>query len=162
MAEFLSDSDIGALLQEPKVLPDNFLLAVQPRQKTGHTEAEVMLQGGGGNLFQVRVRQSISNPFDFSVILLVLVETRSGWFRLRRYNGNSHEHTNRIERGARLRGFHIHQATARYQLLGANEDGFAEPTSRYADVHSALQCLVSDCNCVGGSGMMDLLPFGTS
>jgi hypothetical protein len=41
--------------------------------------------------------------------------------------------------------FHIHEATERYQALGAQEDGFASPTDRYGDLMQALDCLFSDC-----------------
>ena len=41
--------------------------------------------------------------------------------------------------------FHIHKATERYQLLGEDEDKYAEPTNCFFDFHSALQCLLNDC-----------------
>jgi len=41
--------------------------------------------------------------------------------------------------------FHIHQATERYQDIGSREDAFAEPTDRYADLQSALRCLLTEC-----------------
>lgn len=40
--------------------------------------------------------------------------------------------------------FHIHIATERYQEIGTREDAYAEPTDRYGDFHSALQCLIDD------------------
>lgn len=68
-------------------------------------------------------------------------------FRLRRYNGKSHEHTHRIE-GLTLYDFHIHLATKRYQARGLREDSYAEPTERYSDLRSAIRCLLSDCGFV--------------
>ena len=65
-------------------------------------------------------------------------------FRLRRYNGKSHEHTNTLE-GKTLYGFHIHTATERYQESGLREDTFAELSDQYADFHGARQCMIKDC-----------------
>ena len=65
-------------------------------------------------------------------------------FRLRRYNGKSHEHSNTIE-SQTLYDFHIHHATERYQLSGLREDTFAEPTNRYGDLHGAIGCMIEDC-----------------
>lgn len=59
-------------------------------------------------------------------------------------NGKSHEHTNLIE-GEIFYDFHIHQATQRYQEIGAREDTFAEPSNRFADFQQALKCLFNDC-----------------
>lgn len=69
----------------------------------------------------------------------------NGLFRLRRYNGKSHEHTNHLE-GESFYDFHIHSATERYQVIGTREDAFAEPTDRYGDFRAALRCLIQDAN----------------
>lgn len=82
---------------------------------------------------------------DFSVIVAVRVPQSNRLFRLRRYNGKSHEHTNHIE-GLTFYDFHIHFATERYQEIGAREDTFAEPTDRYSDINGALACLMADAN----------------
>ena len=82
---------------------------------------------------------------DFSVILAVRVPGSSQLFRLRRYNGKSQEHSNRIE-GVEFYDFHIHVATERYQEFGTREDAYAEPTDRYGDYSGALQCLIADAN----------------
>jgi hypothetical protein len=66
-------------------------------------------------------------------------------FRLRRYNGKSHEHTNPIEKQT-FYDFHIHTATERYQDLGAREDSFAEPTHRFSSIEEAVDCFLDDCN----------------
>lgn len=57
--------------------------------------------------------------------------------RLRRHNGSSHRHTNRLE-GRVVRGFHVHLATERYQLAGLKEDDYAEATSNYGDLAVAI------------------------
>jgi hypothetical protein len=63
---------------------------------------------------------------------------------LRRYNGKSHEHTNLIE-GGTFYDYHIHQATERYQQIGASEDTYAESTNRFSDFHKAISCMINDC-----------------
>lgn len=99
------------------------------------------------------------NQLDFSAILAVRLPKANTVFRLRRYNGRSHEHTNRIE-GQRFYGFHIHLATERYQALGMDEEAYAEPTERFCDFESAVQCLVDDCACeFYRDPSMSVLPF---
>ena len=67
--------------------------------------------------------------------------------RLRRYNGKSHQHSNKIEKET-FYDFHIHQATERYQVSGFDEDGYAAISKEFADIQSALNCLVKDCSIV--------------
>jgi hypothetical protein len=144
MAVQLTDSEIGSLLTEQKPLPADYQSRLQLRAKTGHKERELDITGAGGSEFQIIVRQSVFNPLDFSVILGYSIPKSSVLFRLRRYNGRSHEHTNRIE-GITFYDFHIHTATERYQELGCAEEHYAETTNRYADLSGALQCLLQDC-----------------
>ena len=99
---------------------------------------------GYGNEFRLVLRQSSLNPLDFSLILAVCPKDTNQVFRLRRYNGKSHEHTNHIEANT-FYDFHIHTATERYQELGTREDAYAEPTNRFSDFHSALRCVLADC-----------------
>ena len=97
MAVQLTDLEIGSLLAEQKPLPADYQSRLQLRAKTGHKERELDITGAGGSEFQIIVRQSVFNPLDFSVILGYSIPKSSVLFRLRRYNGRSHEHTNRIE-----------------------------------------------------------------
>jgi hypothetical protein len=140
----LSDPDITALLAEPKPLPDDYQSRLQLRPKSGHKERELDVIGAGGSDFQMIIRQSLFNPLDFSVILGYLMPGSNVLFRLRRYNGRSHEHTNRIE-GNTFYEFHIHTATERYQVAGYAEDHYAETTDRFADLSGAIQCMLQDC-----------------
>lgn len=103
------------------------------------------MQGIEGSRFIVIVRQAEANPLDFSVILACYPGKSNERFRLRRYNGKSHTHSNKLEREGPFYDFHIHQATERYQDAGFKEDAYATPTDRYADFHQALNCLVADC-----------------
>ncbi len=144
MGAIYSDAEILALINEIKVLPDNFRDRIILRPKRGHMERELAVNGNNGNEFRIILRQSITNPIDFSTILVWLPPKSMTGFRLRRYNGRSHEHTNILESN-RFYDFHVHQATERYQQSGLREDSFAEPTDRYQDYNSAISCLIKEC-----------------
>ena len=142
MAVTYSDREIASLVQERKPLPTN---QISLRTKRGHEEQHLDLVGETGNKFRLILRQNSINPLDFSIILAVQIPQSNQLFRLRRYNGKSHAHTNRIENET-FYDFHIHFATDRYQQIGAREDTYATPTDRYADFHGALCCLIADAN----------------
>ena len=144
MAGIISDQEIENLLQEPKILPGDYHQRIQVRPKRGHKERELDIKGGSGNDFRLILRQSTFNALGFSIILAFRPAKSNVIFRLRRYNGKSHEHTNLIE-DVSFYEYHIHQATERYQLLGAREDSYAEPTDRFSDFHQAVSCLMEDC-----------------
>jgi len=144
MVKSFTDAEIEQLLLERKDLPEDYLIRMRLRPKRGHKERDVDVVGEKGNKFLVILRQSLSNIFDFSVILAYCPKGTNDVFRLRRYNGKSHQHTNGIEHTT-FYDFHIHRATERYQDLGSREDAFAEPTSRFSDFDSALSCMLHDC-----------------
>ncbi len=144
MAIEYSDQDIQALVEERKPLPTDVRKRIELRAKRGHRERELDVKGANGNVFRVIVRQSMSNAIDFSIILAYCPKETNRIFRLRRYNGSSHEHTNKIER-TRFSGFHVHMATQRYQELGGDEDSYAERTVRFSDLNGALQSMLDDC-----------------
>ncbi len=145
MADILSDADIQRLTVETKFLSESFQEQMRLKPKRGHKEAELSVSGADGSSFKLILRQSNFNPLDFSVILGYEIPKTNVLFRLCRYNGSSHWHTNKIE-GDRFFGYHIHLATQRYQQSGLDPDGFAEPTQRYADLHDAVQCALTDCH----------------
>lgn len=147
MPNVLNDIEIEKLVDEQKLLPDNYQNHLKMKAKRGHKESEIDVHGVNGSEFRVLLRHSSIDSFDFSVILGYLVPKTNVLFRLRRYNGRSHEHSNRLEK-EKIYGFHIHQATERYQLSGLREDEYATGTNRYSDIHSAFQCMLSDCNFV--------------
>jgi hypothetical protein len=140
----LTDAQIAELLHEHKQLPEHYRRLLSPRTKRGHRQSELDVDGKSGSRFRLIVRQSEFDPLDFSVILAYYVPRTNVLFRLRRYNGKSTKHTNRIE-GTSFYDFHVHMATERYQMQGFDEDAYAEPTGRYSDLRSALGCLVKDC-----------------
>jgi hypothetical protein len=144
MAATFSDEDLSHLIQERKPLPDDYRTRIQVRPKLGHKERELDIKGSDGGDYRLILRQSIPNPLDFSIILAYRPPKSSQLFRLRRYNGKSHEHTNPIE-GEAFYDFHIHQATERYQEIGAREDTYAKATDRFADFRQAITCMLKDC-----------------
>jgi len=144
MGAILSDDDIAHLLAEKKPLPDDYRSKTQVRPKRGHKERELDVKGVNGSDFRLILRQSLINPLDFSIILVYRPPKSNQLFRLRRYNGKSHEHTNFIE-GGTFYDFHIHEATERYQEIGAREDTYAQPTTRFSDFHQAVSCMFKDC-----------------
>lgn len=153
-----TDDEIESMIRERKPLPENYRSCVQLRNKRGHKERELDVTGEKGMQYHLILRQSDFNPLDFSIILAVSSADSNQLFRLRRYNGKSHEHTNQLE-DETFYGFHIHQATERYQESGAREDAFAKSTDRYADFHSALRCMLDDCGFEANQDEQQLL-FG--
>ena len=145
MAITYLEPEIMALVQERTPLPADWRKRTQPRPKHGHDEQHLNLRGDAGSQFRLILRRSKLNQLDFSVILAVRVPQSGRLFRLCRYNGKSHEHTNHIE-DETFYDFHIHLATERYQQRGTREDAYAKPTNRYDDFSSALRCLIGDAN----------------
>ena len=145
MAGIYHDQEIDALIKEPKSAPSDWHDQIHLKPKRGHSEQQVEVIGDTGNRFRLIFRQNRITPLDFSIILAVRSLQSNVIFRLLRYNGKSHEHTNRIER-TRFYNFHIHKATERYQREGQKEDGYAVPTDRYSDLRGALKCLIDDAN----------------
>ena len=145
MAVTYLDQEIESLVNERKPAPADLRKGVRLKPKRGHDEGQLDLTGEAGNEFRLIFRQNIINRLDFSVILAVRVPASNQVFRLRRYNGKSHEHTNHIE-DVTFYDFHIHFATERYQERGEREDAYAEPTNRYGDFQGALRCLINDGN----------------
>ena len=144
MSAILSDQDIKRLVAEKKCLPLAYNVKIQVKPKRGHKERELEIKGEDGNEFCLILRESSFNPLDFSIILTYKLPQSNVLFRLRRYNGKSHEHTNIIERSS-FYDYHIHMATERYQAIGAREDSFAEPSNRFSNFSEAFRCLVKDC-----------------
>lgn len=140
-----SDDEIEEMIKEPKILPENFIDLLRLRPKRGHNEKDIDVIGNNGKKYRLILRQSKLNPLDFSIILAYCPEGTTQIFRLCRFNGRSHQHTNFIEKDT-FYDFHIHRATERYQDLGYNEEGFAEITSRYHDFTTALRYIFEYCS----------------
>jgi hypothetical protein len=145
MAIRLSEAEISRLLAERKPLPPDYRERIQTKPKHGHKERELDVIGTNGSEFRLIFRQSEFNPLDFSVILAYRPPKTNQLFRLRRYNGKSHEHTNTLD-GQTFYDFHVHKATERYQdESGLREDSYAEPTKSFADFHGAIRAMLGDC-----------------
>lgn len=142
----LTDAQIAQLIAEAKPLPAGYSQNFRLRPHRGHSERDLALTGVGGSDYKILLRQSLLNPLSFSAILAYRPQRSNTWFRLRRYNGSHGPHTNRIERDRFSSGCHIHFATARYQAIGMREDSYAELTTRFTTLESALQCLLTDCS----------------
>jgi hypothetical protein len=99
LALILTDAQIQGLILENKPLPDNYRDRIAPKPKRGHKERELDIVGVNGSEFRLIMRQSDLNPLDFSVILAYQLPKTSHQFRLRRYNGKSHQHSNVLEGG---------------------------------------------------------------
>jgi len=141
----LTDQDIQRLMEERKTLSTDPASALQRKSKRrGFLEKEITAGGTDGSEFLILVRETTFNPLDFSVILCYLPKETNTRFRLRRYNGRSHQHSNLIEK-EQFYDLHIHYATQRYQELGCREDAYAQRTDRYSDLATALKCLLHDC-----------------
>lgn len=145
MPVIYTDDQIRSLLLEHKQLPDDWRKRTQLVAKRGHRERQLDVPGAQGNEFRLILRQSTINVLDFSVILAVRVPNSNQVFRLRRYNGRSHGHTNHIEDES-FYDFHIHYATERYQEVGAREDTYAKPTDGYQSYQDALGRMLADAN----------------
>jgi hypothetical protein len=141
----LPDSEIHALIIESKTIPDGLCPLTRQIERNHHRRREFEVAGASGNSFMLSTRQSMLNVVDFSVILGYKMPGINTIFRLCRYNGKSHHHTNTIEKD-RFRDFHKHTATERYQRIGGlKEDHFAEIDNRYWNLESAVRCLLEDC-----------------
>ena len=101
--------------------------------------------GEEGSTFNIVLRQNLSNARDFSAVFGYKLPDTRRIFRLRRYDSRA-EHKNLIE-WQRFTEYHIHKATARYQARGFDEEGYAEPSDLFTDLHEALQRLFVDCGC---------------
>ena len=152
MSVVFTDDQIRALILEPKPLPHDYRKGLSLRQKRGHCEQELTIQGAEAHEFHIILRQSSIDPLNFSVILSVTVPGTNRIFRLRRYNSKTHQHSNRLEGSDKFYSFHIHQATERYQEAGWDEDSYAEPTERFADLHGAIKCMFQGCGFILSEG----------
>ena len=98
----------------------------------------MQVTGTQGSNFRLVVRKLVRDPLDFSVTLAYEIPGSTRIFRLRRHNGASHWHTNKLE-GTRLTGFHVHMATERYQTAGFKEEAYAESTDAYESLSGAIE-----------------------
>ena len=144
---FLTDQEIDKFITEEK--RTNILLKElwNLKVKGVHKENDFAIPREDGSQFKIILRQNSINVLDFSVILAFSPKGSNQDFKLCRYNGKSHQHSNKIEKQS-MYDFHIHRASERYQRAGMKEESFAEITNRYSDIKTAFACMVNDCNIV--------------
>ncbi len=142
----LTEIAINELIVDAKTIPDGLRMPSKPMSaRNGHWQKGWEFDCDSGNRFVVKIRQACTNPMNFSVILGYMIPATYTVFRLRRYNGKSHFHTNTLEGEVPFYDYHIPIATERYQVPGFSEDHFAQKTDRFHDIASAIDCLVNDC-----------------
>lgn len=141
MVAILTDQQITDFINEKKNISGIPEPSFKSRRSSQHFEQDI--EGERGNMFKIIIRVSNKNPMDFSVILAVKIGSKL--FRLKRYNGDSHDHTNEIEK-EHISGCHIHKATQRYQEKGYREEGYAQKSDKYSDWKKALSILINENN----------------
>ncbi|ABD41396.1 conserved hypothetical protein [Methanospirillum hungatei JF-1] len=162
MTVVLTDEEIKSLIGEEKRIPPDFFPTFHLVRKGGHREGKKDLSGSQGNHFRVIVRQGCFNHLDFSIGLLYFPKNSNKAFILKKYNGKSHQHTNKIEKET-FYDFHIHTATERYQEEGIDcEDGYAIVSDRYCEITGAMRCMEEDCGFVIQTDNVTLDVFGVN
>lgn len=145
MSYYFTDEEINSYISEEKIFPGTIEEFLIFKEFDGHKSASVELPRSDGSRFIIKLRQNLNDINDFSAIIVFQEKGNNKYFKLRRYNGKSHEHTNKLERN-KFYAFHIHIATQRYQDAHRKEESYAEETSRYSDINGALNSLLNDCN----------------
>ena len=151
---FLTNSKIRELVNEPKQINQSVYSLMKSMKPKRDGSPQILRnsfkfprQNGKGE-WRLYVRLNLKYPMDFSCGLELIPENREQGFRLRRYNGKSHFHTNQLERDT-FQDFHIHIATEKYQHSRYKDDHYAERTDRYGEFKEALECLFKDCKIEG-------------
>ena len=144
-----TDDQIEELISKLKVFDGNV-----PKMKNdnGSNRLSIEIKIDQNETFYVKLRQNTvaDNPNasqDFSAILAYEDKrNKDGGVILRRYNGSSHKHQNKIEGNVIEYVTHRHEATERYQLLHDKIDGYAVTDDRFTDLTGAYQLLKKECN----------------
>ena len=145
MSYYFTDQEINSLISEEKIFPGTIEEIMNFKESDGHKRASIELPRADGSRFIIKLRQNQNDINDFSAIFAFQEKNINKDFKLRRYNGKSHEHSNKLEDNKHY-AFHIHIATQRYQDIGRKEESYAEETNRYSNITGALKCLLQDCN----------------
>lgn len=147
MADIVSDAKISEMIAERKTLPPDWMQQLNRfKDKDSRYEAQVdHIEGDAGTRFRIIVGISPVKMNVFSVVLIAVLPENPE-FRLLRYDGSNHNHSNKIEDNRIGRKPHIHRATERYQRDERRlpHDGYAKQTDRYQDLPGAWNCFFSD------------------
>ncbi len=143
--ESLTDDKISDLINCPKKLTNP---QAKPKEKEGHQQVNfrVVALDKTDHEFEVYKRQNLREGMedDFSCGIS-WVAPNGETLTLKRYNGSSHNHSNRLEKVELGYNCHIHIATEKYIKANKKAEGFAEITDRYNSLDGALHCLAEDC-----------------
>lgn len=141
----IPDIEIQKLIEDVKPIPYQVIngIKLKSREDKKYLVWTYRLYSESGNTFVVRIRQNTIYKSDFSVILLY-EDDGNNLHIIKRYNG-VHTHTNKIEKN-KLRGFHVHTTTERYQEKGYKPEGYAEVTDAYFDWKGALDTMIKECS----------------
>lgn len=147
---YFTDDEIAAMLQVPKRLSADYEIRLRPKRSNSavkQLQGAIDVPGDDGQTYRIVVRCVAGAPESFSVILCVSgVPTHDGVFRLRRYNGHDHQHTNELEGNTIAFEYHMHTATERYQdHIPDRPDWYAVPRSGFESYWDALQVMLDEC-----------------
>jgi hypothetical protein len=131
----LTDTDIKALVAEPKTWPGRG--RIELKREMRHKRADKELEAPSGHMFRVFVRQLAEDPLDFTVGLVFRDKATGETIRLLRCNG-PHLHPNRLEGDTIDKACHVHMATEKYIQANRKEDGWAYESADYRDLDSAI------------------------
>lgn len=148
---FLTDKEIKNLITEPKTMGcpiDSVFKSMKdkPGREISYRQTSFKFsRTGGEGEWLIYLRHSKENVPAFSCGLKFAPKGRNQEFTLVRYNGKNHQHTNCLENENTFYDFHIHTATERYQQSPHDDEHYAQPTDRYADIGGAFKILLFDC-----------------
>ncbi len=147
MAQY-TDKEIDKLINEKKILPNDFVRRINNFKKGNNSKtmtSSIEIKGKQNNTFKIIIRYNTIDKENFSIILGIIKENEHKLFRLLRYDGSDREHTNTLEGNTISYECHIHKATERYQEeLNIDEEYYAESTTHYNDLNSALTCFIKN------------------
>ncbi len=160
MSLFYTSEQIDELIREEKLISlEGYQSLFKLKDtKASHKEQSVEIKRSfdDDSFFKIIIRQNENNLFDFSVIFAIVFKNNNQIFKLRRYNGKSHRHRNKIE-NEKFYDYHIHQATERYQIAGSKEETFAQTTELYTDLRGAIYLMMRECNIIEPEGLQQNL-----
>ncbi|TAN13773.1 MAG: hypothetical protein EPN37_12960 [Chitinophagaceae bacterium] len=147
--ESITDKKIEELLKCPKQIKNP---TTRKSTKAGHEQFNYSVEAtdGSENTFVVYKRQNLAEGMedDFSCGICWIVPNGET-LTLKRYNGPSHNHPNKIENEKLGYNCHIHMATEKYIRANLKPEGFAIITQNYYTLNGAFYWLVKECNITG-------------
>lgn len=146
----LTESDIAALLAEPKALPRNaatVLKRLRRLKRIRRLQSRLVVAGQSGRRFELLALKPVSPDSKKFTIHVRLRKSRRRYTPLIRLCGPGSRHTNFLEASAG-EGVqtiphgtcHIHRITERYQRISPDKAmQYAEPTNEFDSFESAVE-----------------------